>query len=228
MTEYSKLKNNKFRFPLDKQVQCDGGRVLIERLLHIFKLKSRLELADLIGVTAGTLSTWTTRETVPHELLIRVHLITGIPMEYLCFGTGQSFGEPLFHVNEPKPQMQIKSEPDEAYKMPLLNVFDISNGKLSQIERFRIDDGFFFINRIAPRTEDFLLKVDGRYCFVNASETIVTKGTYLFSVNGSHQVGDLRQMPDGNTYFFDGDDKYPINPNATKIHGKVVSVIETV
>lgn len=228
MSDYYKLKNNKFRFLLDKPLQCDGGRVLIERLIHLFKIKNRIELADLIGVSAGTLSTWTTRETVPHELLIRIHLATGVSMEYLCFGTGLAYGESLFHVNEPKPQTQIKSEPDEAYRMPMLNVFNIENGKLCQIERFRIDDGFFFINRIAPRTEDFLLKVDGKYCFVNASETIVTKGTYLFSVNGSHQVGELRQMPDGNTYFFDGDDKYPINTDATKIHGKVVSVLESV
>ena len=112
--------------------------------------------------------------------------------------------------------------------MPILNLFDISNGKLNQIDRYRIDSNFFFINRIAPRTDDFLLKVDGKHCFVNAEEKTVTKGVYLFSVNGSYKIGDLRQMPDGNTYFFDGDDKYPINTDATKIHGKVVSVLETV
>ncbi|WP_413485430.1 helix-turn-helix transcriptional regulator [Shewanella baltica] len=228
MSDYYKLKNNKFRFPLDQTLQSDGGKALIERLIHLFKVKNRIELADLIGVSAGTLSTWTTRETVPHELLIRIHLATGVSMEYLCFGTGLSYGEDLFQVNESIPQTKVKTEPDEAYKMPLLNTFDIENGKLRQIERFRIDDGFFFINRISPRSDDFLLKIDGKYCFVNASETIVTKGTYLFSVNGSHQVGDLRQMPDGKIYFFDGDDKYPINTNATKIHGKVVSVIEAV
>ena len=46
----------------------------------------------------------------------------------------------------------------------------------------------FFINRIAPRTEDFLLKVDGRYCFVNASETIVTKGTYLLVLTAATKL----------------------------------------
>ncbi|MGI2186656.1 helix-turn-helix transcriptional regulator [Shewanella oncorhynchi] len=228
MSDYYKLKNNKFRFPLDKPSQYDGGKVLIERLIHLFKVKNRIELADLIGVTAGTLSTWTTRETVPHELLIRIHLATGVSMEYLCFGTGLSYGEDLFQVNNPKPQTQVQTEPDEAYKMPLLNMFDIENGKLRQIDKYRIDDNFFFINRISPRSEDFLLKSDGKHCFINANETTVTKGCYLFSINGSYQVGDLRQMPDGNIYFFDGDDKYPINADVTKIHGKVVSILETV
>lgn len=231
MSDYYKLKNNKFRFPLDKPIQSDGGKVLIERLIHLFKVSNRLELSDLIGVTPATLSTWTTRNTVPHELIIRLHLATNTPVEYLCFGTGRSFGVEIddgFIVGESVPKYVPLVEPDEAYKIPLLTVCEIENGGLRTLEKFRVDSGFFFLNSIQPNTADFLLKHGGRKLFINMRETVVTKGLYLFSVNDSYQIGDLRQMPDGNTYFFDGDDKYPINPNATKIHGKVVSVIETV
>ncbi|KEK29104.1 MULTISPECIES: helix-turn-helix transcriptional regulator [Shewanella] len=231
MSDFYKLKNNKFRYPLDKPIQYEGGKVIIERLIHLFKVSNRLELAELIGVTPATLSTWTTRNTTPHELIIRLHLAMNTPVEYLCFGTGRSFGVEIdegFVVGESAPKYTALIEPDEAYKMPILTVCEIENGALSVIEKFRMDSGLFFLNSIQPNTDDFLLKDAGRKLFINARETVVTKGRYLFSVNGAYQVGDLRQMPDGNTYFFDGDDKYPINPNATKIHGKVVSVIETV
>lgn len=231
MSDYYKLKNNKFRFPLDKPIQCDGGKVLIERLIHLFKVSNRLELADLIGVTPATLSTWTTRNTTPHELFIRLHLATDTPVEYLCFGTGRSFGVEInegHFVSEPASKYQPITEPNEAYKMPILPVFDIENGLLREIEKFRMDGGFFFLNAIQPNSGDFLLKYKGRSLFINVREIVVTNGLYLFTVNGSYQVGDLRQMPDGNIYFFDGDDKYPINADVTKIHGKVVSILETV
>jgi hypothetical protein len=88
MSGYVKYKHDKMFENLNKPIDCDGGKVLIERLMHLFEVNTRIELGDLIGVTAGTLSTWTTRNATPFELLIRVHLLTGWPMEYICFGVG--------------------------------------------------------------------------------------------------------------------------------------------
>jgi hypothetical protein len=226
MSDYFKAKNANYKIPVNEPANYDGGRLLIERLIHLFNVKNRLELADLIGVTPGTLSTWTTRQTTPHELLVRVHLATGTPMEYLCFGTGKSFGMKLDEDSK-TPSNKPIIESDEAYKLPLLNVRDINNGQLRDIEKLRVDNGFFSINSIQPNSGDFLLKEVGKYLFINSHETAVTKGSYLFSVNGRYQIGELRQLPDGKTYFYDDGEKHEINEDTTKIHGKVVSVLES-
>ncbi|MGI2152907.1 hypothetical protein ACROAK_08480 [Shewanella oncorhynchi] len=48
------------------------------------------------------------------------------------------------------------------------------------------------------------------------------------AINKTEQIGDLRILPDGHVYLLDASDKYQVDPNTTKIHGKVVSVLETV
>ncbi len=66
------------------------------------------------------------------------------------------------------------------------------------------------------------------YIFKDKKATTVTKSFYLFAVNDVYQLGELRQLPDGKVYFIDGDDKYVINHETTKIQGKVVSILEKI
>jgi phage repressor protein C with HTH and peptisase S24 domain len=61
--------------------------------------------------------------------------------------------------------------------------------------------------------------------FVNPEINTVTKGLYLFTINDVYQIGELKQLPDGQVYLIDGNDKYQINQDTTKIIGKVVSVL---
>ncbi|WP_397609076.1 helix-turn-helix domain-containing protein [Shewanella algae] len=224
MTDYYKSKNAKYAIPIEKPVKCDGGKTLIERLIHLFQVRNRLELGDILGVTPGTLSTWTTRETTPFELLVRIHLATGVPMEYLCYGTGRSYST---EIDENEESFTVQ-EPAEAYRLPVLKVFVIENGKLIQRDQLRTDSAAYPAFGIEPTGNDFALLHNGRLYFVSSRETAITKGRYLFSVNDVYQVGELRQLPDGSTYYFDGDDRFPVNMEATTVHGKVVSVLESV
>ncbi|WP_227257081.1 hypothetical protein [Shewanella baltica] len=50
----------------------------------------------------------------------------------------------------------------------------------------------------------------------------------MFVINDTYQIGDLRMLPDGHVYLFHAGYKYQVDPNTTKIHGKVVSILETV
>lgn len=145
-------------------------------------------------------------------------------MEYLCFGTGRSYST---EIDENEESFTVQ-EPAEAYRLPVLNVFEIENGKLIQREQLRTDTAVYPEFGIEPSGNDFALRHDGRLHFVSSRETAVTKGRYLFSVNDVYQVGELRQLPDGVTYYFDGDDRFQVNMEATNIHGKVVSVLENV
>ena len=237
MTEYSKIKNTKFVNPIDSPVQIEGGRRLIERLIHLFNLRNRIELADVIGVTAGTLSTWTTRKTVPYELLLRLHLATGVSMEYLCFGEGEqnqdifskSFGStvPVYKDGE----VSVPAEDAEnatSFKLPELRTYSIENGQLVAEAKFLVDGNLATAIGIEAMEADKAIHDENKIVFINSKETTPTHGRYLFSINGAYQLGELRMLPDGNTYLFHKSDKYSIDPYTTKIHGKVVSVLENV
>lgn len=70
----------------------DGGKTLIDRLIKEFGLKDRNELSSFTGLSLGTLATWQTRNTTPFELIIRVHLFTGISIPRLLFGIDEPAG----------------------------------------------------------------------------------------------------------------------------------------
>lgn len=236
MTGCSKLKNTKFVNPIDSPVQIEGGRRLIERLIHLFNLRNRIELADLIGVTAGTLSTWTTRKTVPHELLIRFHLVTGVSMEYLCFGEGdqnqdvfaKSYGSTVPVYKDGEAYIPAEVSKASSLKLPSIKAYSIENGQLSASSEFLIDHKLAEVIGFDAIEADKVIREGSSLVFINSKETTPTLGRYLFSIADIYQLGELRMLPDGHVYLFHDAEKYPIDPTTSKIHGKVVSILKNV
>ncbi|WP_417762212.1 helix-turn-helix domain-containing protein [Shewanella sp.] len=222
------MKFGKFRYDLDKPIHIDGGKPLIERLIHLFKLSNRLELAEIIGVSVGTLSTWTTRSTVPHELLLRLHFATGANIEYLCFGTGPEFphsGKQSVDGVSDVTAIYAITEPDEALSLPIMKVKAIDNGKLVPYVNYRIDANAMVEFGLFPKQNDFVIKQSGKYFFISSTETTVTDGQYLYSVGGIHKIGEMKLLPDNKVYLIDSGERYEVDLASTKIHGKVVSVL---
>ncbi|PKG74825.1 chromophore lyase [Shewanella sp. GutCb] len=224
MSGFVKYKQDKKFNQLNAPFKYDGGKHLIERLIHLFEVRNRIELGDLLGITPGTFSTWTTRKTTPYELLIRIHLLTGWSMEYLCFGTGERGGN---NVTTEDFRNEI-SEPTLPYHRGVLQVYSIKNGNLEPYEKFEATDNIIGHFKIKGNDHDLVIKDSDNLLFINSEENEGVSGKYLFSTNNRYQLGELKLLPDGNIYLLEGDEKYPITPEVTKIHGKVVSELKSV
>jgi hypothetical protein len=226
---YANIKVNlaNFHYSLTTPANYDGGAVLIERLVSLFKVASKVELGDLVGVNIGTLGTWHTRRTTPHELLCRIHLATGVSMHYLCFGKEW---EDRQHQQKVCPHSVRESSSADSLDNGLLSckqTYSLDNGQLNSITKYVANDFFWSNIGIAPATDAVVIS-DNKSYFIDKSATSVSKGRYLFAVNDVYQIGELRQLPDGKTYFYDDGDKYAIDEDTTKIHGKVVSILESI
>ncbi|MGB0895342.1 MAG: helix-turn-helix domain-containing protein [Parashewanella sp.] len=217
---------------LDQPLDCDGGKVVVDRLIRLFGLRSMLELAEVLGMNPGSFSTWKTRNTIPHEILMRVHLATGVSMEYLCFGKGEGVPDVMQFAKNTVPEYvdgkviteKTFRENEQTESLPSVDVYDIQNGDLIKTDSFQFDEKFKANSGIG--SDDFVLKQESQYLFINHTMTTPNQGKYLFSVNGTYQIGELRLLPDGQVYLMLEGDKFPINNDTTKIHGKVVSVLE--
>jgi len=234
MSELVNIKRSTFRVPLDKPCEFEGGKTIIERLIELFRLRNRVELADVLGMTTGTIATWQTRNTIPFELLVRIHLATGVSMNYLCFGSDSDeipdvMSHAVSHVPEYKDGRVIGVEERLiAANLPSLKISSIENGHLKSVGKISIDRSFMRMAGIEGIDTDLVIKESGQLLFINSNETSVSNGRYLFAINDTYQIGDLRMLPDGHVYLFHAGDKYQVDPNTTKIHGKVVSVLETI
>jgi hypothetical protein len=252
---YANIKFNisKFRYSLTSPAHYDGGAVLIERLVTLFQLASKVELGDLVGVTIGTLSTWHTRKSTPHELLCRIHLATGVSMHFLCFGKEWDDVLAMRNKNQPASTSRmdfVRSSDFRDEEIPsFLRANDIAevrtNYSIPEVTFFKsdiysIDDGSKIKNGayqsnavlwehagVSPN-DALVIRYNQATYFINTEIITVTKGLYLFAINDVHQIGELKQLPDGKVYFIDGDDKYQINQETTKVIGKVVSVLKNI
>jgi hypothetical protein len=258
---YANIKFNisKFRYSLTSPAHYDGGAVLIERLVTLFQLASKVELGDLVGVTIGTLSTWHTRKSTPHELLCRIHLATGVSMHYLCFGkewedvvamrdkakssVKQSQIDSFHPATRSNPNFGLFSDnsdnyPKEVravgahYETPEVTlyksaVYSIDGGSKLKSGAYQSNEILWDHVGVSPNNVLVIRHNQATY-FVNPEINTVTKGLYLFTINDVHQIGELKQLPDGQTYLIDENDKYQMNQDTTKIIGKVVSVLKHV
>ena len=226
MSNLVKIKSSDFHQSLIKQVEADGGKTIVERLIRLFGVRNRLELAEVLDTHPGTFSTWQTRNTTPYEMLVRINLATGVPLEYLCFGEGDGVPD-IFQNSKPKvsdkPNLHRSTSPTDEI-LSQLSIFVISNGELQKTEELTVDANFY--NRCGITQDDYAIEQNGNLLFINTHHQVITKGQYLFSVNSAHQIGELKQQPDGNTYFYDDSgETYVVNKETTKVHGKVVSVL---
>ena len=150
-------------------------------------------------------------------------------MEYLCFSSEDDIPDVMKFAESKVPDFKdgaVKFS-TETYTLPIVKIFAIENGLLASESNFSVDNSFIKCFGISLEN-DFAVRDNGHIKFINSNEKVVTKGSYLFSVNDNYQIGELRQLPDGKTYFYDEGEKFQINEDTTQIHGKVVSILESV
>ncbi|MFT5788042.1 MAG: hypothetical protein ACI8SJ_000137 [Shewanella sp.] len=217
------LKN--FRFSIAQPPNYDGGRIIVDRLITLLNLKSRVEFRQLTTVSEGSIATWQTRNITPFELLARVHLATGVPMLFLCFGKHEYPVRKTIKLGESKAaQMQNSALSADINELEKIS---IDHGERKHLGYYKVSHDFIQDCGLKLGT-DFVVKTESATYFINSEIKTVTKGQYLFAINDSYQLGELRQLPDGNIYLIDGQDKYLFNTDTTKIHGKVVSILQSV
>lgn len=184
--------------------QYDGGSTIIDRLKMVFGVSTRPQLSDYIGFSTGSMSTWQTRNTTPFEVICRVSLATGARLEWLLFGKGEMYEE----------QQAVKTG---------ITFLKTEDGKVTTESEFSIRE----LDSLKPEDSNGLsVEIDDKIYFVDPTQSVpTTAAKYLISVNGICQPGELRQFPDGNIYYLENGDKYLINPDITKILGKITGIL---
>lgn len=66
--------------------EFDNGSVILERLLISYGVKSKVELAELLGLPASTINNWVGRDSVPGNYIIQCSLDTGADLSWLVYG----------------------------------------------------------------------------------------------------------------------------------------------
>ncbi|MEG0231057.1 MAG: phage repressor protein CI [Hafnia sp.] len=75
---------------LYEQVLSSGGKAILERIMQAYGFTKQKELADLLGISTATISTWIRREYFPGDVVVACALDTGVPLGWLAIGSDLS------------------------------------------------------------------------------------------------------------------------------------------
>lgn len=158
------------------EIMSNGGRPVLRRILDAYGFTLQKQLCDLLGISSGTVSTWVRREYFPGDVVVTCALDTGVSLEWLATGK-----------NGNRNAVEI----DACSNVEKLVKYDISAGEL-------IDRGAVYIDR------SFLSDLSSSYAFVvreniawivNLDIKKISNGTWLISVDGSHDIYEVSRMP---------------------------------
>ncbi|MCA4015066.1 phage repressor protein CI [Vibrio vulnificus] len=195
--------------------EYEGGKNVTERLCKALEVKNLRELASVLGVPTSTISTWHKRNLCPYEIVIRVHIHTGVSVKWLTLGEG-----------EPYPNRQMTEHQSKRLEPKFLfdiDTFKILNGKLSDLRTLIFDKAILqdasVVNAMAIRERDstFIIDKESRQA---------VNGTYLVDLDGLLSLNEIQRLPGKKLAISFNGSTIQVDELDVKVVGRVALVME--
>ena len=194
-----------------------GGKEVIERLMQATNTSSNQALADAFGLPKSTVGTWRHRNLVPYEIVIRLHLETGISIKWLTLGQGEPYESPSEHTHISK-----KNETKQIFDA---DCFRIEEGKLVNQGSLALDkamlDELGVVNVMA-------IKGESATYFVNKESRQAVSGTYLVDMDGLFSLNKIQRLPGKKLAISFNGSTLTVEEDEVRVVGRVALVMEKV
>ncbi|CAH7038604.1 Transcriptional regulator [Vibrio chagasii] len=192
-----------------------GGKDVIERLMQATNTGSNQALADAFGLSKSTVGTWRHRNLVPYEIVIRLHLETGISIKWLTLGQGEPYDIPNENSQIPKD--------NEAKRLFDVDIFRIEEGKLINQGTLTLDksvlDEVGAMNVVAVK--------DGTTTFlINEESHQAINGKYLVDIDGLLSLNEIQRLPGKKLAISFNGSTLTVEENEVRVVGRVALVME--
>ncbi|CAK2384119.1 helix-turn-helix domain-containing protein [Vibrio crassostreae] len=174
-----------------------SGSDFTENLKHLTKSKTILEMAERFDVKKTTFSTWNTHNRTSHELMVRLHLALGIPIEELALPEEEraklSRHQPKTITEQPSVQITAAST-NPQHQALILKSFCLSGGKL--LDTGEIPYPLRRVNSFSLQNADLIeLETNEAIMLVDKNDNDAVSGSYLISIDGRHSINEVQRLP---------------------------------
>ncbi|WP_210441810.1 helix-turn-helix domain-containing protein [Vibrio crassostreae] len=178
-----------------------SGSDFTENLKHLTKSKTILEMAERFDVKKTTFSTWNTHNRTSHELMVRLHLALGIPIEELALSEEERAKLPTSKVDSTARMVGVSPEIESApstdkpqHQIVIVKSFCLSGGKL--IDTGEIPYPVRRINSFSLQNADLIeLETNEAIMLVDKNDDDAVSGSYLISIDGRHSINEVQRLP---------------------------------
>ncbi|MEI8593242.1 helix-turn-helix domain-containing protein [Photobacterium sp. Hal280] len=192
------------------------------------------EMATLFDVPKTTFSTWNTHSRTSHELVVRTHLRTGIPVHQLILPSDYPLEE-LHHSftgskntgrdaiaetsNEYKTGRQTTTNAATSDAVVTLDSYSLSNGKLISMGTIPFAQRIFDAWHLNAASTIEVETHEGRF-LIDQSQNDAVSGDYLIDMDGRLSINPIQRLPNKLAVTL-GHTCVEVNDNEIKVIGRV-------
>ncbi|WP_120512348.1 helix-turn-helix domain-containing protein [Photobacterium salinisoli] len=192
------------------------------------------EMATLFDVPKTTFSTWNTHNRTSHELVVRTHLRTGIPIHRLILPADYPL-EALHHsfTNSKAAEHSAIAETSNEYRadrqsttnsavsdtVVTLDSYSLTNGKLLSTGTLPYAKRIFESWSLNAASTIEVENHEGRF-LIDKSQNDAVSGDYLIDMNGRLSINPIQRLPNKLAVTL-GHTCVEVNDNEIKVIGRV-------
>ncbi|HCG9606833.1 TPA: phage repressor protein CI [Vibrio parahaemolyticus] len=192
-----------------------GGRDVTERMKFVTKTNDFKSLGECLGVSKGTISTWHQRGLTPYEVIIRLHLRTGVSIKYLALGEGEPF--PL------QSSQDHLTKKNESRTLFDIDVFKLVNGKLQGNETLPFDKAY--LDKLGVLNV-MGIEQDGSTYIIDKEVHQAVSGTYLVDMDGLFSLNEIQRLPGKKLAISFNGSTLTVEEDEVRVVGRVALVME--
>ncbi|ENC6731359.1 phage repressor protein CI [Vibrio navarrensis] len=216
----------------DKKImpfEYQKGREFTDNLKRVLNCRNLEELSEILDVPKSTFTTWNAHDRTSHELMVRLHLALGIPVEELALKPEDRKNE--FRELEITPALagalynKMRAE-EEATKTQtaVLNSYCLTNGQLLETGYIPYASRIFNSWNIDPNNAIEIETNYGRY-IVDKKQNDAVSGSYLIEINGRMSINHIQRLPNKLAVVF-GDSTVEVAEEDIKVVGRVAVTLK--
>ncbi|WP_417585306.1 phage repressor protein CI [Nitrincola sp.] len=197
------------------------GSEFTSKLKEVLGCRDFLELSKILDVPKSTFSTWNMHDRTSHELMVRLHLAMGIPIEEMALKPEDRKGTASGNISESaanyhSAERLVISQHDSV----ILKSFCLTNGKL--LDTGEVPYPVRRINGFGLEKADLIeIETNQSVVLVDKKENDAMNGNYLIAIDGRYSINQVQRLPGKLAIAFDGQ-TIEVQESDIEVIGKVV------
>ncbi|MFP1740962.1 phage repressor protein CI [Lonsdalea quercina] len=193
---------------LYEEIMASGGKSVLRRILDAYGFSMQKDLAELLDISSGTISTWIKRGYFPGDVVVSCALDTGVSLRWLATGKGDMFEVPTQDAATTK-----------AISIPKQK---LESGVLSDAGEWQMDAALSAVDK------RFLVFIDGvsHSWLVNTDVKNVGNGRWVINIDNFYDVYDIARLPGGKLKLSNNSVSFDCNASDVTPFGAVLFTLE--
>ncbi|MBY8060503.1 helix-turn-helix domain-containing protein [Vibrio fluvialis] len=193
------------------------GEAFTEKLKEITGCRTLLEMAERFDVPKTTFSAWNTHDRTSHELIVRLHLALGVPVEEMALKPEDRSGDTSKKVaTYPSSERSINSQTGSV----IIKSYCLTNGEL--LDTGELPYALRRMNSFNLKAESAIeVETNEALYLVDKSSTNLSSGKYLIDIDGMLSINHIQRLPGKKLAVVFGESTVDVAEEDIKVVGRV-------